>query len=452
MTANVHVLLIDDDQGTTELLTEVLQKEAYAVDAATTGQAALAQARAFPFDVVLADLRLPDLDGIEVLRTLHGLDPDLPVIVMTAFGSMETAVEAIREGAYDYISKPFNLAEVRLTVRRALERRRLLQDNQRFQQALQERYRFENIVGTSPKMVDVYRTVARVASTRSTILLIGESGTGKELIARAIHYNSPRGKAPFVAVDCGALPESLLESELFGHEKGAFTGAQALKKGLFEVAHGGTIFLDEVGDIGPSLQAKLLRVLQEHEVRRVGGVEPIQIDLRVIAATRQDLEALVQSETFREDLFYRFSVVTIALPQLRERREDIPLLAMHFLGKYAAEAGKSLSQIAPEAMALLCQYDWPGNIRELEHVIERAVALTANPILLTDDLPAKLQEPAPTSDVFPSLAAMEKRHLQLALEKTQGNRRQAALLLGVSRRTLYRMAKRHGLLSAHGPE
>jgi two-component system, NtrC family, response regulator AtoC len=452
MTAKTHVLLIDDDQGTMELLKEVLQKEGYAIDEANTGQKALAQARTFPFDVVLADLRLPDVDGIEVLRTLHALDSDLPVIVMTAFGSMETAVEAIQEGAYDYISKPFNLTEVRLTIRRACERRHLLQDNRRFQQALQERYRFENIVGTSPKMVGVYRTVARVASTRSTILLIGETGTGKELIARAVHYNSPRRKAPFVAVDCGALPESLLESELFGHEKGASTGAHALKKGLFESAHGGTIFLDEVGDIGPSLQAKLLRVLQEHEVRRVGGVEPIKIDIRVIAATRQDLEALVKGRTFREDLFYRFSVVTITLPRLSERREDIPLLAMHFLGKYASEAGKSLSQIAPEAMALLCRYDWPGNVRELQHVIERAVALTANPILLADDLPAKLREPAPTSDAFPSLEEMEKRHLQLALEKTEGNRRQAALLLGVSRRTLYRMAKRHGLLSDHVPE
>jgi two-component system, NtrC family, response regulator AtoC len=250
-------------------------------------------------------------------------------------------------------------------------------------------------------------------------------------------------------VDCGALPESLLESELFGHEKGAFTGAQALKKGLFEVAHGGTIFLDEIGDIGLSLQAKLLRVLQEHEVRRVGGVEPIKIDIRVIAATRQDLEALVKSGKFRDDLFYRLSVVTITLPRLSERRDDIPLLAMHFLGKYASEAGKGLSHIAPEAMTFLCQYDWPGNVRELEHVIERAVALTANPLILLNDLPAKLQEPAPTSNVFPSLAEMEKRHLQLALEKTAGNRRQAAMLLGVSRRTLYRMAKRHGLLSDH---
>jgi two-component system response regulator AtoC len=452
MPANVNVLLIDDDRATRELLREVLQKEAYTVREAKTGQEALAHAQAAPYEVVLADLRLPDVDGIEVLRSLHALDPELPVIVMTAFGSMETAVEAIREGAYDYISKPFNLEEVRLTVRRACERRRLLQDNLLFQQALRDKYRFENIVGTSPKMVEVYRTVARVASTRSTVLLVGESGTGKELIARALHYNSPRARAPFVALDCGALPESLLESELFGHEKGAFTGAHALKKGLFEVAHGGTIFVDEVGDIGPSLQAKLLRVLQEHEVRRVGGVDPIKVDIRVIAATRQDLEPLVKAGRFREDLFYRLSVVTITLPRLSERREDIPLLAMHFLRKCAAEAGKGISHIAPEAVALLCQYDWPGNVRELEHVIERAVALTANPVLLADDLSAKQQQPAPASDTFPSLAEMEKRHLQLALVKAAGNRRQAALLLGVSRRTLYRMAKRHGLFSDTGQE
>jgi two-component system, NtrC family, response regulator AtoC len=445
MTANVNVLLIDDDRATRELLREVLQKEGYTVGEAKTGQEALAQAQALPFEVVLADLRLPDLNGIEVLRALHGLDPDLPVIVMTAFGSMETAVEAIREGAYDYISKPFNLTEVRLTVRRARERRRLLEDNRRFQQALLDKYRLENIVGTSPKMVEVYRTVARVAATKSTVLLVGDSGTGKELIARAIHYNSPRARAPFVALDCGALPESLLESELFGHEKGAFTGAHALKKGLFEVAHGGTIFLDEVGDIGSSLQAKLLRVLQEHEIRRVGGVEPIKVDIRVIAATRQDLEPLVKAAKFRVDLFYRLSVVSITMPRLSERKEDIPLLAMHFLRKYAAEAGKGISHIAHEAMTLLCQYDWPGNVRELEHVIEQAVALTANPILLADDLPTKLRHLAPASDAFPSLAEMEKRHIQLALEKAAGNKRQAAMLLGVSRRTLYRMAKRHGL-------
>jgi DNA-binding NtrC family response regulator len=444
MTANVNVLLIDDDRATRELLREVLQKEGYAVGEAKTGQEALAQAQAFRFEVILADLRLPDLNGIEVLRALRRLDPDLPVIVMTAFGSMETAVEAIREGAYDYISKPFNLTEVRLTVRRACERR-LLEDNRRFQQALVDKYRFENIVGTSPKMVEVYRTVARVALTKSTVLLVGDSGTGKELIAQAIHYNSPRARAPFVALDCGALPESLLESELFGHEKGAFTGAHALKRGLFEVAHGGTLFLDEVGDIGSNLQAKLLRVLQEHEIRRVGGVEPIKVDIRVIAATRQDLEPLMKAGKFREDLFYRLSVVSITMPRLSERREDIPRLAMHFLRKYAAEAGKSISHIAHDAMALLCQYEWPGNVRELQHVIEQAVALTANPILLSDDLPVKLQHPAPAADVFPSLAEMEKRHIELALEKAAGNKRRAAMLLGVSRRTLYRMAKRHGL-------
>jgi DNA-binding NtrC family response regulator len=445
MTSKAHILLIDDDQGTIDLLKEVLEKEGYAVGEAKTGQEALTRARALCCDVVLADLRLPDLDGIEVLRTLHAFDPDLSVIVMTAFGSMETAVEALREGAYDYISKPFNLEEVRLTVRRACERRRLLEDNRMFRQALREKYRFEHLVGTSPKMVEVYRTVARVASTRSMVLLVGESGTGKELIARAIHYNSPRAGALFVAIDCGALPDSLLESELFGHEKGAFTGAQTLKKGLFEVAHGGTVFLDEVGDISPSLQAKLLRVLQAHEIRRVGGVEAIKVDIRVIAATRRDLEALVKAGKFREDLFYRLNVVSITLPRLRERKEDIPLLATHFLRKYAAEVEKNISHLAPEAMALLCRYDWPGNVRELEHVIERAVTLTANPILLADDLPSKLQQPAPRPDAFPSLAEMEKRHIEHALEKAEGNKNQAATLLGVSRRTLYRMVKRYSL-------
>ena len=411
MTADARVLVVDDDPGVGDLLHEVLAREGYRVRSTTRGDEAAEWAEADAFDLVLADVRMPDRDGLEVLRAFRRTDPATIVIMMTAFGTLESAIEAIREGADDYISKPFNLEEVKLTLRRALERRRLVAENQRFREELRERYRVDRLVGSSAAMLEVYKLVARVAPGRSTVLIQGESGTGKELVARAIHYNGPRATAPFLAVDCGSLVETLLESELFGHVKGAFTGAVTTKRGLLEEAHEGTCFLDEIGDVGPNLQARLLRFLQEHEIKRVGGTESHKVDVRVIAATNKDLEALVKAGPFREELFYRLNVVTVRLPALRERREDIPLLAEHFLRKYATESGKVVTQIAPEALAVLQAHRWPGNVRELENTIERAVALTTSPILVPDDLPQRLTEgpetPAPGSG-FPTLEAMER--------------------------------------------
>jgi len=443
------ILVVDDDPEIVAVLAELLKKEGHQVTACAGGGAAISAGRDEKFDVVLADIRLPDMDGLAVLRAFQEASPETAVIVMTAFGTVETAIRAIKAGAYDYIPKPFKLDEVRIVVQRALERKRLLQENRRYRQELRGKYRLENVVGASGPMLEIFKTVARVAPTRSMVLIQGESGTGKELIARTIHYNSDRAQGAFVAVDCGALPETLLESELFGHERGAFTGATALKRGLFEVARGGTCFLDEIGDVSPAVQSRLLRVLQEHEIKRVGGTEPIKVDVRVIASTNKHLESLVKAHKFREDLFYRLSVVTITLPPLRERGDDIPLLAEFFLRKFAREADKRVERIAPEAMALLTAHPWPGNVRELEHAIERAVILTQNPTLLAADLPPDLQappggRPAADAQVLP-LREVERRHLLFALERAQGNRKRAAEWLGVTRRTLYRMAARHGI-------
>ena len=447
MSGKTAVLVVDDDQAACQLLREVLLKEGYEVETAVSGREAVDKAGTAPFDVILSDVRMPDLNGIEVLRALKRLSSETVVIMMTAFGSIETAIETIKEGAYDYISKPFKLDDVKLTVRRALDHKRLLRENRRLRQALRAQHRLDHIVGRSAAMLEVYKLVARVASSASTVLIQGESGTGKELIARAIHYNSPRAEHPLIVVDCGALAETLLESELFGHVKGAFTGAIANQNGLLEEADGGTCFLDEIGHIGPALQAKLLRFLQEREIRRVGGREGIKLDVRVIAATNKDLEQLREAGKFREDLFYRLSVVSITLPPLRQRQEDIPLLAEYFLSKYALQDQKDISHISPECLSLLCEYTWPGNVRELEHVIEQAVALTANPVLLPEDLPAKLRgarvRGAEAGASSPALREAVKRHIQSVLQQAKGNKKLAAQFLGINRRTLYRLAHRY---------
>jgi len=447
---HAKVLVVDDDSVACDLLSEVLSKEGYEVDVARGGQEAVKKGKEDVFDIVLADVRMPDLDGLGVLRAFKTSSPETIVIVMTAFGSIETAIEAIKEGAYDFVSKPFKLDEIKIVIKRALERRRLLQENLRFRSELKEKYSFEHIVGSSSQMLEVYKAVARVAPSRSTVLIRGESGTGKELIAKAIHYNSPRSERPFVAIDCGALAEILLESELFGHVKGAFTGAISAKDGLFEQAHGGTCFLDEIGDVSLNTQGKLLRVLEEHEIRPVGGTESRKVDVRVIAATNKDLEAFVRAGKFREDLYYRLNVVSLVLPPLRERQEDIPLLATYFLRRYAEENNKKISHISQEAMVFLEAYDWPGNVRELENVIERAMALTPNPVLLPEDLPPKLQErfegvEGELAGNLLSLREFERRHIQRVLRETKGNKKLAAELLGINRRTLYRMAKRYGI-------
>ncbi len=447
----IRILVVDDDAITCNLLEEVLVKEGYLVDKALTGKEAIAKGESQLFDVVLSDIRMAEVDGMAVLKAFKERSPDTIVMMMTAFGSIETAIQAIKEGAFDYVSKPFRLEEIKLTIQRALEQRRLFKENILYRQELITRYKLDNIVGRSPQMLKIYKTIARVADSKSTVLVTGESGTGKELIARAIHYNSSRANKPFVAVDCSSLAESLLDSELFGHVRGAFTGAVANKKGLFEEANAGTCFLDEIGDISLAMQAKLLRVLQEHEIKRVGGTETIKIDVRIIAATNKNLEELVTEKKFREDLFYRLNVVTIHLPPLRERPEDIPLLAEHFLSKFALENNKPIPQLSKEALDLLLLYRWPGNVRELENVIERAVTLSQRPLILPEDLPRRLrleQEFSMPPNLLPTkipLSELEKLYIKKVLEETGGNKKKAAEILGIDRRTLYRMAARYGI-------
>jgi two-component system, NtrC family, response regulator AtoC len=450
-----HLLVVDDDPITLDLLKEVLTQEGYQVTVALGGEEAIAKGLDISFDIVITDVRMQDKDGMEVLRTFKKQSPETSVIMITAFGSIETAIEAVREGAFDYISKPFKLEEITLTVRRALERKRLLYENRYFRQELLTKYRFKNVIGQTPSMVQVYKTIAKVADTKSTVLLYGESGTGKELVARSIHYNSPRNQAPFIPVDCASLVENLLETELFGHVRGAFTGAVSTKKGLFEEADGGTIFLDELANINLQMQTKLLRFLQEHEIKKVGGTESIKVDVRIIGATNHALEPLVREGKFREDLFYRLNVVTLTLPPLRERKEDIPLLANHFMQKFTEEYKKSISHISPEALDILTQYTWPGNVRELENMIERAVIFSIHPILLPEDLPQKLLDAIPetksddirrtypsVSDRLLSLKDVEKNYVLKVLQETKGNKKKAAEILGIERATLYRILEK----------
>lgn len=444
------ILVVDDDATACAVLAEVLIKAGYTVEMAGGGAEAIEKGQRLPVDLVLTDIQMANMDGMAVLKRFREFSPDTPIILLTAFGTIESAIKAIKSGAYDYISKPFKKDEVLLTIHRALDQRRLLNENMRYRQEFLDRYQFSNIIGSSQAMIEVYKLVARVASGRSTVLLQGESGTGKELIARAIHYNGPRVNAPFVAVNCAALTESLLESELFGHEKGAFTGAVTVKRGFFEEADGGTILLDEVGDMSPALQAKLLRVLQEQEIRRVGGSQSIPVDVRVLTSTHRDLWSMVKQKQFREDLYYRLNVVTITLPPLRERREDIPMLAYHFMQTCAAANQKRVTGISPEAMLVLQQANWPGNVRELAHTIESAVVVTSHEIILPDDLPVTLRKlvPAAPASEFSDLVTLqelEKRYLIRVLDETHSNKTEAARLLGIDRRTLYRMAARFGL-------
>jgi len=455
---NSRILIADDDEVSCQLFAETLEDDGYSVEKVISGDRALARLSAESYDLLIVDVRMPGTTGLEVTRVVHERFPALPVIVMTAFGSIETAVEAIHEGAFDFISKPMNLAELRKTVEKALAQRALQRRIDRSSEPTNDsaRQRMSKIIGKTPAMMEVYKTVARVAPTKSTVLILGESGTGKEMIARAVHEHSPRANRPFVAVDCGALTETLLESELFGHVRGAFTGAVADKKGVFEEAQGGTCFLDEIGGISPNLQARLLRVLQEHEVRRVGGKDWVPVDVRVVAATNYNLAEAVKHGEFRQDLYYRINVVAIHLPPLRERADDIPLLAEHFLRYYSVENGKSISAISEKAMVLLCSYAWPGNIRELENTIEQAVALSNQAVLTPEDLPHDVREQGATrfsptgledgqflfSDT-PSLEEVKRRYVLQVLRQTQGNVSATARILNVDRRSLYRMLARY---------
>lgn len=375
-----RILVVDDEMIVCESCKRILEEEGYEVETALSGKEAFDQMKAAPFDIVITDLKMPGIDGMEVLKTIRKEYPDTFVIMITGFSTVETAVEAMKLGAFDYIPKPFTPDEVTIVVKRAVEKKSLMAENIYLRQELQEKYGFHNIVGKSKKMQEIYRIIAKVAMTDSTVLIYGQSGTGKELIARAIHFNSSRREKQFVPVDCAVLSENLLESELFGHIRGSFTGAVTTKPGLFEVADGGTVFLDEIGNISLSIQAKLLRVLQEREFTPVGGTKAKKVDIRLIAATNKDLEKMIKEETFREDLFYRLNIVPIYLPPLRERQEDIPVLATHFLKKYAEEMGKTIKGFSPEAMEKLMRHPWPGNVRELENVIERTV------VMIDDDM------------------------------------------------------------------
>jgi DNA-binding NtrC family response regulator len=439
------VLVVDDDAVSCQLLREVLERDGIAVIENTDPRQALGRLASGPIDLAIVDMRMPEMNGLELLRRLRQQRPDFPVIVMTAFGSVDTAVEAIAAGAVDYVSKPMNVEEIRACVQRALHRRREVHVALPGAEA-----DTGMLIGRTPAMVEIYKAIARVAPLPSTVLILGESGTGKELVARAIHHHSVRRGKSFVAVDCTSLTETLLESELFGYVRGAFTGAVTDAPGLFAEADGGTILLDEVGEIAPALQAKLLRVLQEHQVRPVGGTQWRDVDVRVLAATNVDLGAAVAAGRFREDLYYRLKVVTVALPPLRDRREDIPLLVEHFVRQAARHCGKTVTGVSTDALKVLCEYGWPGNVRELAHVLERSVALAQHEVLGVDDLPAEVRPAgaAPLADVLadrPTLEELKQRYIRLVVAESGGNISRAAHALGVDRRSLYRMLDRYGI-------
>jgi two-component system NtrC family response regulator len=447
-----RVLVVDDESAQRELVGGFLRKHGFEVSEASDGVAALERFRKEPFDLILADQKMPGLSGLELLAGARAVSPEVAVIVMTAYGTIETAVAAIKSGAADYLTKPLNLDELLHRIGQVRERQRLLRENRELREALQERHRVAGIIGESGRMQEVLSLVRRVAESDATVLIQGESGTGKELIAKAIHYASPRAGAPLVSVNCAALPETLLESELFGHEKGAFTGAVSARKGRFELADGGSLFLDEIGDLPLHLQVKLLRVLQEREFERVGSSRPIAIDVRLLAATHRDLEALVRAGRFRDDLYYRVNVVTISLPPLRERREDIPPLLDRFVEKFARQNGKQISGVTREAREALLRYDYPGNVRELENLVERAVVLTRDEVIGLEDLPLSVKETERVVSDGPSLPAvvegLERRMIREALARADGVQTRAAEMLGISERVLRYKLKKYGLVGS----
>jgi len=463
MSQPARILVVDDDGASRSLMAQILAEDGHGVVVCADGAEAIERLeRDGEFDAVVSDIRMVDVDGLEVLDWVRKHAPETPVLLVTAFGNVDGAVGAIRRGAYDYISKPYDVNTIKLVVDRALRHRRLATENRRLKREIREKYALANVVGRSEGMLQVYKTAARVALTDATVLVVGESGTGKELVARAIHTSSARAAGAFIAVDCGAIAEGVLESELFGHARGSFTGATGARRGLFEEASGGTLFLDEIGDIGGRIQGQLLRVLQEGEIRRVGESAPIRVDTRVVAATNKDLADAVKGGKFREDLFYRLNVVTIRIPPLRERREDIPLLAEHFAARHAGERGASLTTEAREAMLL---WDWPGNVRELDNSVARALALNPGGTILPEDLPEAVRErwqhrrgspakapstisPAATSPApeplvgdHPTLDELSRRYAERVLRDSGGNKTRAAEALGIDRKTLSRLLR-----------
>jgi len=450
MKPGFRILIIDDEPEIVKLYQEILTQEGYDVTPAFSGVEGIQSVREDLFDMVITDIRMPEITGLDILQEVKKLHPETMVLLITAFGTIEAAIKAMKEGAYDYISKPARNDEIKIIVRRGLEQKQLQKDYQNLQKGLKDKYRLENIVGHSNEMLEVYKTVAKISPSRATVLITGESGTGKELVARALHQNSPRADRPFVVIHSASFPESLIESELFGYMKGAFTGAISSKRGLFEEADSGTVFLDEIGDIPLSTQVKLLRVLQEREIRRIGAEQPVKIDVRVIAATNRNLEEMIQKGQFREDLYYRLSVVCIPLPPLRERKEDINLLIQHFVRKYCLEAGIPQKIISPEAVKMMESYNWPGNVRELENVVERAVNLSFREGITVDDLPMKLKEKNGNSivsllDQNLTLDELEKNYLMKLLKECNWNYTQTAEKMGISVRTVQRMVSRFHL-------
>ena len=450
MAENPLMLIIDDEEAIRDSCSQVLKKDGYTVKTAKDGIEGLKLIKNKSFQVVFLDLRLPGIDGMEVLSRIKEENPETPVVIITAYASIESAVEAMKRGAFDYLAKPFSPEELRLITKKALKSREAFFENIYLREELEKKTEFEMVVGRSKTMDKVMDIVRRVAATESTVLISGESGTGKELLAREIHNHSLRKNAPFVVVDCGALVETLFESELFGHVKGSFTGAHETKHGRFEVANGGTIFLDEISNISLNIQAKLLRVIQEREVTRIGSTKPIKVDVRILAATNQELADLVRKEKFREDLFYRLSVVPIHLPPLRERKEDIPLLVKHFLAKYNKRTRKNINNISPEVKRALMEYDWPGNIRELENTVERAVVLSkGNEIELESLVYHGISSSSsffnPAAGRCKPLDEVEKEYIKAVLQAHYGNKSKAARVLGIDRKTLAAKLKKFNI-------
>ena len=455
-----RILVVDNEKSMREMLTIALEKEGYDVETARNGEVAVELVEKDTFDVVITDINMPRSNGIDVLDAVNRVRPGTPVIMMTGYASPETAVETMKKGAYDYITKPFNMEDFKLIIRNASEKKQLTEENTYLKYALKDKYQFGNIIGKNEGMRKVFEYIEKVSHSNATVLVGGESGTGKELVAKALHYNSPRKNYPFISINCGAMPENLLESELFGHEKGAFTSADSTKTGLMEVANKGTFFLDEVYDAPLTIQVKLLRVLQEREITRVGGTKPIKVDLRIIAATNRDLAEGVKEKVFREDLYYRLKVIAIELPPLRKRKEDIPLLVQHFINKYNEQhdKGHKIQGIDSDALKCLENYEWPGNIRELENTIERAVVLETNDLIGISSLPEEIfQAPSPADNLIPSIEGddpvdlektldnIEKSMLLGALSKSDGMINKAAKLLNLSFRSMRYRVKKHNI-------
>jgi len=454
-----RILIVEDDRNTLSGLVEILEEEGYEVKGVDSGQKALRLLERERFDILLTDLKMPEIDGMQLYEQTQSFAPEMKTVVMTAYSSVKDAVDAMKRGVYEYLTKPLNLDELFVILKKAVEDQNLRRENEELKDRLQGSYRFESIIGKSSAMQQVFKTIIKVAVSQATVLVRGESGTGKELVARAIHYNSPRGNGPMVEISCAAFPETLLESELFGYEKGAFTGADSRKKGRFELAHGGTIFLDEIGDVSANVQTKLLRVLQEKEVNRLGSNESLKVDVRVITATNRDLELALSGGQFREDLYYRLNVIPIFLPPLRERREDIPLLIDHFIKRYSKINHKPMSGISEDALEFCLSYDWPGNVRELENAVENAVVLGEGEVLLPEHLPVTVSMRKSATESFAKananefflasgasyrekMEAAEKLVLEEAIRRADGNKSEAAKQLGISLRTMrYKIQK-----------